>query len=353
LFAHKHYVPILKCKAGDLWSLGNLKPATTAMVTPLVEIVPPSQNQSEQQRLQQSAARILQWWGTKTLFVDLIWRQAALQLPGGPHVVTEFFDLARAQGVVAIPVTALDRDPAFQAAVAGVIAQDNRGVAVRLAAQFFNNPPNLSAALAGLLAVLKTTRNQVDLIVDFGSIGQAASGLLPVMINAAIGLIPNINDWRTLTVASGSFPASVTVLSQSTWNTLPRTEWTSWHSVVTGAVSPTRLPAYADFTVGDPALPYAGPSRAAVNLRYSAGNDFFVWRGFAFNTHASGIGQIFTICSNLVGLPQFAGAAFSAGDTEIQARSAMIGSPGNPEAWRKWATNHYLELVVSQIATLP
>jgi len=353
MFAHKHYVPVLKCKNGDLWSLQNLKPTSTSRITPVIEIVPPSPKQSENDRLQWSVEKIAQAWGGKLFFADLIWRQAVPPLGGGMHVVTAFFDLARARNLNTVPVTALDRNPAFQTAVAGVIAQDKRGVAVRLGSQYFSNRTTLAAALAGLLTVLSVSRNQVDLIVDFGHIGQIAPGLIPGLIHTAIAMLPNINDWRTLTVVSGSFPPSVTVLNQGVWNVLPRVEWMSWRTVVTGTPSPARLPSYGDYTVGDPNLPYSGQALVAVNLRYSADDDFFVWRGHAANHHAAGYGQIYTICANLVTLPQFTGAGFSAGDAEIQLRSTMTGSTGGPEAWRKWATNHYLELVVTQIASLP
>lgn len=195
-------------------------------------------------------------------------------------------------------------------------------------------------------------RADADLVLDFGSVVGVAPAILTQMERAALTGLQNLAAWRSLTVAAGSFPPDLSQLNQGQWNRLRRIAWRAWRAVVTGTHLP-RLSSFADYAVGDPALPYTGIANFAANLRYSAGDEFFVWRGHSVSHHQQGYAQMFAICANLVAQPEYAGAAFSQGDAEIQQRAATVGSPGNPELWRRWATNHYLELVVSQVASLP
>lgn len=345
-FAHKHYVPILKCKNGDFWSLAMLR--AKDHVTPLLELTPPSEKKTELQKLDANINGINRSWGSRRFFLDAKWRQNVI-VPGGIHIVEAAHDRARAASLLAVPVTAFDRSPAFQAAVRNVISRDGHGVVIRISPQHFGN---LGTLLGGLLSFLGVAPQQVDLIIDFDHIGDnAAAALMPTMMHTATMAVPTLSAWRTITVAAGSFPRNLTGLSQGSWNTLPRIEWQSWCSLI--ATPPPRLPSYGDYTIGDPGLPFSGPAQFTASLRYSSGSDFFVWRGFSVRTHARGYQQIFDICADLITLPQYSGSTFSEGDSEIQLKAAMIGSPGNPEAWRKWCTNHYLELVASQIASLP
>ncbi len=355
MIAYKHYLPILKCKTGDLWSLRNLKQGSAAWITPLIEMVPPSENKTELQKLQQAVNALEKSWGTvRPLFADLLWRQNALTLPNGNHVVIEFFNMARAVPLRVTPVTSPDRDQAYQQAVRQVLQQDARGLALRLPMRLFGNLDTLSNALDALLRFMGLEqKNQVDLIVDFESVVGMPAGILGQMMRAALSVIPDLAAWRTLAVASGSFPVNLQLLSQGTWNRIIRTEWVAWRSLVTGTNPPHRLPTYSDYAIGDPALPFSGPAKFGANLRYSVGDEFFVWRGYPIGSHPLGNGQMFGICSDLVTRPEYAGPNFSEADFVIQQKSATIGSPGAPGPWRQWGTNHYFELVVSQLASLP
>jgi hypothetical protein len=116
---------------------------------------------------------------------------------------------------------------------------------------------------------------------------------------------------------------------------------------------PDRLPAYGDYIIAHPGLPPEGQATILVQLRYSIPNEFMIWKGKNAIKTPNGFAQFLSICTDLVGRPEFRGAAFSFGDQEIQGKAANGGSPGNAEIWRKIGTNHHIETVLDQIANLP
>ncbi len=353
MFGYKHYVPILKGKKGDFWSLQHAKSLTGDVVTPLIEVVPPTAKSTEAKHLTQTAQMLAGSRQHRRSFVDLKWRDNAPFVSPGSHVVDHFFAETRSRSTPAIPVTSLLRSPAFQTAVQRVVAIDQRGMALRLELDRMELGASELSAIDRLLTFMHIVPTDADLILDFGSVFTTPSALLAQNARSAMLLLPHLTAWRTLTVAAGSFPESVTVLPQATWSKLPRKEWTAWLSVVTGGTRPPRLPTYSDYAIGHPNLPFTGQANISVNLRYSFDDQFFVWRGFATTSHPLGHGQIIDICKDLVARSEFAGPNFSQGDQEIQARATTPGSTGGPQQWRQWATNHYLELVASQLATVP
>jgi hypothetical protein len=215
----------------------------------------------------------------------------------------------------------------------------------------FEQAFGLSHALDALLAGLDTDPGDTDVIVDFGAVGSGTAGLLTMNIRNVLGLLPRLTDWRSVTVASAAFPDTLGGLTVDNWSMIPRMEWIAWRAAITGITGLPRQPWYGDYAIGTPNLPtsqHPGPA----SLRYSSGDDYFIWRGILPRKHPLGNGQMFGICADLVGRPQFAGLDFSQGDAEIQQRATSQDSPGGPTEWRQWATNHYLELVASQLASL-
>jgi len=347
---HKHYVPVLKGKAGDFWAIQNLKQDTRGRVTPLIEVVPPSAKMSEEDRLDGTARCISTHWPDEPCFVDLIWRDNSPMLHH-EHVVDFFFRRARSRALHAVPVTALARSPAYQQAVARVVEQDGKGMAIRLGVSFVDDLATAGRLLDALLGVTKTNHEHVDMIIEAGSVTATPAAMLRTTWREAIDVLPHLERWRSVTVLAGSFPASLAGLPQATWSTIRRREWDAWSDLV-GSQSLARKPTYADYVIGDPIVPFSGQAAIAANLRYSTPSDFLVWRGYAVNNHPLGFGQIHTICADLVRRDEFSGADFSRGDFEIQQRAANQDSPGNAQQWRQWATNHYIELVSSQVANL-
>jgi hypothetical protein len=350
LFNYKHHVFIAKLKRGEVWALNQLSQAAKATVTPLFEMWPP--NPATQTKpaksLTQHTVDLMQllateWTGLPS-YLDTLYLP-----PGGvpsPQAVQTVFAVARAAQVYAIPVTSPFSSQPYQQVIQNVIATDGRGVMFRIPANFFSNPQNIPA-LNGLVTFLGVAKNQVDILIDL----QYRPDLLAVQQIGAFCLnsLPFIDDWRTVTLASGCFPDSISNQPTGQWLPFDRNDWLGWSGVLQQrAAAQIRLPSYGDYGIRCGGEPQIIPNTPAPNLRYTKEQIIWVRRS------DKSPGAMRAICSDLIAQPFFNGAQFSVGDAEIAAKAATTSpANGSPEQWIQWCTNHHLELTASQIQNLP
>ena len=347
MFGHKHYVPILKGKRAEFPAASHLK--NKANVTPLFESIPSKPPDDVPKQASKSG-----WPATAPYFVDLLFFDddgGASNAPPLSAVVT-CLNAAKAKGQRAIPVTGTGRSPAYQRAVKK-FADAERGVAIRLIADDFEDEGDLATALDSLAKFIGLTPSSIDLIVDLGSVADQNPAVIAQLHRANLSVIPTITAWRTLTVATGAFPVSLAPLTRDAWNRLVRIDWQAWLKLVSGTKKPDRLPAYGDYAIAHPGLPPEGQATILAQLRYTIQNEFMIWKGKNAIKTPNGFGQFLSICTDLVSRPEFRGATFSDGDQEIQGKATNGGSPGNAETWRNIGTNHHIETVLDQIANLP
>src|SRR5689334_18626871 len=101
MFGHKHYVPILKAKAGERWAIDHLALAARGELTPLFEIHA-HQKKDDIPHAQEMCDGLVSVWGTATpVFLDTIWLHGP---QGDSAIIQGTFDYARTLGLQAIPV---------------------------------------------------------------------------------------------------------------------------------------------------------------------------------------------------------------------------------------------------------
>lgn len=349
-FNYKHHVFIAKLKRGEVWALNQLNFSTKANVTPLFEMWPPNPATVTKQAktLVQHTAGLMQLlateWTGLPCYLDTLYLQAN-GVPS-PQAAETVFAIARAAQISVVPVTSPFFLQPFQQAIRNVITADGRGVMFRVPANFFANPQNLPA-LDALVTFLGLPKNQVDILVDL----RYRSDLITVQQVGAYFLnsLPFINDWRTITLASGCFPEKIYDQPTGKWLPFDRNDWNGWSGIIQQRMAAQlRLPSYGDYGIRHAGEPQVVPNTPAPNLRYTKEQIIWVRRGEKTD------GAMRAICSDLMTRPFFSGAQFSVGDAEIAAKATTTG-PGNgsPEQWIQWCTNHHLELTASQIQTLP
>jgi hypothetical protein len=295
------------------------------------------------------------WQPDLPFFVDhVLYPDDPVTLKGEKaHPLRHCIDLAALKGLRAIPVTGSGRSPEYQVAVRDIAKTYKHGVAVRLIPVDFEDETNLKDTLDALTDLHKVGRHQMDIIVDFGSVASSKAATVTAEYRANLSLLPNINDWRTLTVAGGAFPLSLQPLTRGAWNPAARSDWQGWKALVTGTRKPERLPAYGDYGISHPGLPPEGRATILAQLRYCTPETFLIWKGYNVFKHRDRYKQFFGICADMAKRPEFRGTAFSDGDAEIASKAAKHGTAGNAETWRKIALNHHVETVIDQLASLP
>jgi hypothetical protein len=349
-FNHKHHIFIAKLKRGEVWALNQLSIQAKTAVTPLFELWPPNPATPTKpakpfgQHINDLMQLLATEWTGLPAYLD------TLYLPTGgvpsPQAAQAVFASARTAQVNAVPVTSPFFSQPFQQAIGNVIATDGRGVMFRVPANFFNNPQNIPA-LDNLATVLGVARNQVDILIDL----QYRPDLLAVQQIGAFCLnsVPFINDWRTVTLASGCFPDSISNQPTGQWLPFDRNDWNGWQGILQQrTASQLRLPSYGDYGVRCGGEPVVIPNTPSPNIRYTDTQTIWVRREDKVP------GATRTICASLITQPYFRGAQFSQGDAAIAAQATTTNQTnGSPEQWIQWCTNHHLELTASQIQSLP
>lgn len=351
VFNHKHHVFIAKLKRGEVWALNQLSFNAKTAVTPLFEMWPPNPGTKKKpaKTLTEHTNDLMQLvtteWTGLPCYVD-----TQYLITGGaasPPAAQTVFGIARSANVVAIPVTSLKFGQPFQQAIAAVIATDGRGVMFRLTLDLFNVPQTLGQYLDGLVTFLAVSRNQVDILVDL----QYRPNLVEVQQMGAYCLnnLPFINDWRTVTLAAGCFPASISNEPTGQWIDFDRSDWRGWNAIISQrAAGHMRVPTYGDYGVRCGGEPLVIPNAPAPNLRYTDSQIIRVRKG------PKAPGSMRAICTSLIGQPYFRRAQFSQGDADMAQKAATTGlENGSPEQWIQWCTNHHLELTFSEIQSLP
>jgi hypothetical protein len=349
-FNHKHHIFIAKLKRGEVWALNQLSFQTKGSVTPLLEMWPPNPATPTKpaKPFGQHIGDLMQFlateWTGLPCYLDTLYLQA--NGAPSPQAVQSVFASARTAQVNAVPVTSPFFLQPFQQMIRNVIATDGRGVMFRIPANFFNNPQNIPA-LDGLVTFLGIQRKQVDILIDL----QYRPDLLAVQQIGAFCLnsVPFVDDWRTITLASGCFPDSISNQPTGQWLPFDRNDWLGWNGVLQQRITAQlRLPSYGDYGVRCGGEPQVIPNTPAPNLRYTREQIIWVRRSDKVP------GAMRAMCSDLVAQTFFSGPQFSQGDAAIAAKAATPGpANGSPEQWIQWCTNHHLELTASQIQSLP
>jgi len=346
MFSHKHYVPVLKGKRAEFPALSALH--SQAGITPLMEPVPTSPPIFVPQRMADA------WQLDSPYFIDMLFldEEDADAGQAGAHPLRLCFDQVAALGQHAIPITGTGRSPAYQTALRHIVRQQRRGFGIRLVPEDFEDEEDLAASIAALLKLIGSAPKDVDLLVDGDGVHGMAAATLTQMHLANLAMIPDLTQWRTLTVLAGAFPTSLAPLAKG-WSLSARCDWLGWLGLFTRSRKPARLPAYGDYAISHTDLPPTGRATILAQIRYTTPDAFLIWKGHNVFTHAAGYGQFISICRDLVGRPEYRGQGFSAGDAEIHTKATTGGSPGNAETWRKIGVNHHLETVKDGIATHP
>jgi Beta protein len=337
-------------KRGEVWALNQLSFQAKGNVTPLFEMWPPNpatltkQAKTLREHTNDLMQLLVTEWTGLPFYLD-----AQYLPPGGvpsPQSAQTVFNVARIAQVNAIPVTSPFFPQAFQLVIKTVIAADGRGVMFRVPANFFSNQQNLPA-LDALTSFLGVARNQVDILIDL----QYRPDLLAIQQVGAFCLnsLPLVNDWRTVTLAAGCFPDSISNQPIGQWLPFDRNDWLGWRGVLQQrTAAQLRLPSFGDYGVRCGGEPQVIPNTPAPNLRYTREQIIWVRRG------DKATGSMQAICRDLVQQQFYSGTQFSQGDAEIAMKATTTGQGnGTPEQWIQWCTNHHLELTVSQIQSLP
>ncbi len=337
IFDYKHYVPILRWKQGEQLALKELFPTDRSLMTPLVEL--PS---DYEKTIDETVNAVAKNWGSAAMFFDVrpilhrrdpAWRK---------NHVTAFFNEARNAGLELTPVTGLDCSVEYRTEVRNVIEVDQRGACIRLNRAYLGRP-NLRDDLLALLANLGIEPKMVDVVLDL----QICDGTNQNYAGFC-GALPNLSDWRTLTVAGGAFPEDLTEFTVGRHD-VRRHDWLSYRNTIKAQLP--RRPTYGDYATLHPFLkPDMQGLNPSASIRYTSEECWVVMRGEGLrNKTGAGHAQYPANAKLLTDSLAYCGQYFSFGDNYIYEVSLNKGKTGNPRTWVTAGVNHHLTFAVRQI----
>ena len=341
--ARRSYVPILKGKQGEQMALRDLAPAMRAAITPAFQLLPQRTDRQLGREFKQIAVA---WAGVSTVLVDASWVDPA---GTSQHPLIAASDAALANRLPMTPMVSPSSNTAYLAAARAVVAAHGQGAAIRL-------PPvgwavgGAGPLLNALLAALRLTAQDVDLILDGGFIATDKTlDLYRAALTAGLPALPRRDSWRRVIVAAGSFPERLSDLPVGTLVRLPRHEWMLWN----GLPATSRPIGYGDYGVGYPNSTDEMKNPRAIPLwaqfRYTVEDSFLVAK--AGDINKSGEGEFYRVAGLIAAAADFDGASFSTGDAFISAMASGVGSPGNYSTWRRHGTVRHITKVVRLLAT--
>lgn len=359
MFGPVHYVPVLRSKEGELHALERLTDTDRGMITPMIELIPSVFRGRVVNRvklpdpepatvLHKHAKKFLKSCKYEPFFLDLQHLEGMISNVSGMHPLAYVGKYCCDFRLKMIPVTGLTRSDDFQAAVRNSIHRDRRGTCIRLHWQQVKNR-DLRSELSQLLGRLGVSRADADLMIDYGAELSKAPPTSELLLE-----VPHLDEWRTLTVSTGTFPKDLQKFSPGI-HEIPRVDWLNWQHLISDPKVPRR-PTFSDYTVqyGEYVEPVPGCNPSA-SLRYTLKESWLIFRGEALrrknkNEKGPGAEQWVGHAMLLLDSGRFFGANYSCGDEYIFTMSKKQSRPyGNPTTWIRAGLNHHMTVVSRQL----
>jgi hypothetical protein len=367
MFGSRHYVPILRWKQAERFALRHLHEEDRKRITPLIELTPTifkSRKTASREAmsldpahvLEQQAKSLLEACGNSPFFLDLRYVTAKVSRERGKvHALEYLAEVARNYKLKLVPVAGLSRTKEYQASVAEVVKDDKRGSCLRITpAEILQ--ADFPTTVRRFLRSLHLDPECVHLLIDYEASNPGAPSS-----QALLSAIPNLNEWQTVSVASGAFPPDLQGFQPGN-SKIPRNDWLAWKNAITRTKDRLRKPTFSDYTIqyGLYKEPVEG-CNPSVSIRYTLDEEWLIMRGEAvrgkanskhneerpgreqWNAHA----QLLCDDNSL-----FYGERFSWGDAFIREKSVKTEDHGSPETWLRAGINHHMTVVSRQIASL-
>lgn len=279
------------------------------------------------------------------------------KLTNNPGTVWEFlFASLWSAGVQAVPVVSTLTGQSEINALKRVSAQGSK---VRWTLRYRNEAEDIVASSVAawfttMMRALGAKFEDVDAVLDLEYVAERSTKTTAAAAAQALASVSAIGSWRSITLASCAFPASLAGKSVGV-HQVGRKDW-EIYLAAKAHVSKSMSLIFGDYGVSN-VEPFEGDPRTmnmSVNLRYTHDVNWFVYKGRSAKDH--GFEQYRDLCKILVtSTPPFMGPTFSEGDENYEQIATDIPKkvgPGNATQWRRDATNHHVHFVLAQLASL-
>lgn len=353
----QRYFPILKWGLAEQSALQALLPAQRVDMLPIAEIEsrPYSSDSLEyigtwEDHFSIVAASTAKRWGT---YAEIGIDQGIMDIdcPESIDLWTLLFAALRREEVRFVPVLCSSASVRERQALraANKAARSLRWIFRIRVRELDRSDGALATRIESLRDVVEGRPESIDVVLDYCRVDQSSVSHSITAIGRDVAEVQALAKWRSVVVASGGFPASVTDLSPG-FHRIPRSDWQLFEHLRDSGL----LIEYADYGSAHHAAFDIDPrgSREAVRLVYTEKKDWLV--GVGYTPKARGHEQFRELCIQLAGKVSGDAVVRSFGDQQIRQRATdkpMRVGVGGPTQWRRDAMNHHVEVVLSQLRT--
>ncbi|PFO37021.1 beta family protein [Bacillus cereus] len=359
MFNQEHYVPIIRWKRGEQTALSELNPQLKNNMTPVIEIPPidwdfenDCPKKSIDEHLKNFIAQLKDSWNNpNVIFIDAL--QICLDddevMADTTHPLESIFQALSQESIRAIPVTSKERGTNYQKAVNSIIKTFNTGYAIRVSEEDLDD---LEPIIEKFLYELECPPEEIDIIIDYKYIDpKTPIGRITKFVVGSIHSLPYVEKWRTLTFTATAFPENLSEFASGTDGSIPRIEWTIYQKLFNTKLP--RYPAFGDYIISNPEYTKIDPRfmRMSANIRYTADNEYLIFRGFSVTNPKYGKWQQTRgLSQRVISHAKYSGKDYSYGDQYIYDCAHNQTGTGNAETWRTIGTNHHLTLVINELS---
>lgn len=354
---HLHYVPVLKWRQGEYQALLRLRSEQKTPVVPLLEITPPDFDFELQEpkhtideHLAEFAKRLEAKWGSRLALLDTGLLDPDERMASGTHPLLWLMDAVRPMNGNLVPVTAFERDAAYQNAVRIANQADGRGAVLRCSLED-SADPDFEDNVETLLEHIDVEIEALDIVIDLRSPNfEPIDGLAQLLV-IVLSRSDVFNAARSLTIVATAFPASMAEVAAPI-AFVCRQEWELYRALIALIPSGQRRPAFGDYCIAAPDL-FQGDMRLikpSATVRYATNGGWVIAKGP--NVRDNGFSQYRQRCESVVNSGHYLGAALSTGSEYVDRCRAGTVSTGSLTTWRWVGTNHHIAKVVHDLASL-
>jgi hypothetical protein len=333
-----HYMPIFKSKPAEIWAWSTSAHAASGGRV-LFELLPTNTVRGAIDNFVRNLARNLPQG------LSVIVDASRIHPPTG--ATAQVNQALATQGITYVPLVRITDSAQALAHASTAVAQHQAGVCLRIGSEVADPDPTIPPAFVSqTLSALGVPSTEVDLVIDFWTVASPRDVLrvVPValaMLQWAVATGP----WRSVTLASGAFPASISGLPTGTSTPVQRFDASFWNQVV--ATNPPIVPDYGDYGINHPSVQPPVPRGPKPNLRYANGP---VWDVYREDFLLPGNESFFTACQRATASQGWQGPHFSTGDAEIARCAQAVGGAGSATQWLSFGASHHIAHVVDRLA---
>lgn len=358
------YVPILLTKQGELSGLGDLDAEAKRKFSPLFAVHPIQYDyerdtkKTADQHVAGLGRRIAVAWGDAgRAFIDPLFIQGEPVQPGAPDPAGTILNEAAADGLLLTPVVTPGQSPEYTALAAAWHHAHGTGLCARLASGQWPTSPARTQHLSDLLSAMSVTPADVDLVLDVGA--GITDALVLETVTMALRALPHAHEWRSVVLAGGACPGTVSEIRKHQLVRLPRCEWIVYNRIRAEAGDAgTRVPVFGDYGVAhpDPAVSEINPALMSISSKqfYTVDGAWLVAKGDLYKGRGGlGVGgpASYPLARMIVDSGEFLGPDYSPGSGWMATTARGEGGGGNSLTWRRAWTSHHLTFVSESLAT--